>query len=115
MMPGDKEIALHLINRMSERTSLSTIIRRLQAIESSKAMMCNLIADQLINEKEGVLWLIEFIESQVKPPKIARPAGGATTLPRQAIANAECKQQSPLSRCRLQQLEPCHPNKNKSS
>jgi hypothetical protein len=69
MMPRDKEIALHLIQRMDDRVSLGTIIRRLQSIESSKIMMCNLIADQLINENEGVLWLIEFIESQVPASK----------------------------------------------
>ena len=68
-MPRDKEIALHLIQRMDDRVSLGTIIRRLQSIESSKIMMCNLIADQLINENEGVLWLIEFIESQVPASK----------------------------------------------
>jgi hypothetical protein len=89
MMPLDKEIALHLIGRMGERTSLSTIIRRLQAIEASKAMMCNLIADQLINEKEGVLWLIEFIESQAGPPKKARPVKGShNSLPNRPSRNA---------------------------
>lgn len=57
----DKDLALALIGAISNRTSLSTIIKRLQSVENAVQLSALLVCDQLLTQTQVEDWITKFV------------------------------------------------------
>lgn len=70
----DKDMAIRLIQGMSNRTTFEGIISRLQTIAAAVELSGMMVADGVMDEKAAIDWLVSLIKSYEPPTPREHPS-----------------------------------------